>query len=613
MRAKRKDSGAESVNSKKSDGAGTDTRLPLPVLEAGRPVERKRSKSSLHYSTDGKKVDLRTDKKGKKSKGEKKRRSNTLSTPSSPNSAPTTSVDDCSSPEARSEPCSKAETQDGGLRGSFFDAPKDTARRRYFRPNHELMDRTDTVSCPSSPLATEMSSEEGDDRDRDGEDFSKSSATSRRVESTATTFISPKDESSVGAWVTGLLEGTWLDAVDHSSWDMVILGSTKRTYRANEMIQYQGTPSKSFYFVLSGSISLSFLEAHSAKTRTFTLWEGKGPCFGALETLMTGEEWGQSVASLFAKTPVTLFEIERSHLARMLMSFPGKMLPIARAALQQLTRAFLKLEMAGAHSQDDSREEEFAEETTLRRMPCSTRLKLWDAEGTLFVTNSYLHFRYRTLGARRTLSHNVRLLEDLCVRNDTVSFMAGTKPREYRFASANMAKKVYDLVHALQLATTTKNVLEKEHEVVGRGEEPILNDRDMQDILVGSKKREYKAGETLMTHDGHNRVLVQICHGSCSVRDKKGNVLRTLKTGDLVGDIAFILDTPSSATVVADEETLVFEIPFVFLHNLFNVYPALGIRLILSFTRTNLNRIYRWLNFQLSHAHKAEKLEKARK
>jgi CRP-like cAMP-binding protein len=111
-------------------------------------------------------------------------------------------------------------------------------------------------------------------------------------------------------------------------------------------------------------------------------------------------------------------------------------------------------------------------------------------------------------------------------------------------------------------------------------------------VSIGSRKvatRRFKAGDVLFRQGDDAKGEAYLVHkGTVEVRrsvDGEEQVLRTLKKGDILGEVALFRSAPHSATAVAREPVTVLVIPEDRLEDMVRTNPELALALIRQLAR----------------------------
>lgn len=123
----------------------------------------------------------------------------------------------------------------------------------------------------------------------------------------------------------------------------------------------------------------------------------------------------------------------------------------------------------------------------------------------------------------------------------------------------------------------------------------LLDDRDIDWLTSAGDKQTLKPGDVLVREGEHFGAISIIVSGSVAVLVKGKNVA-TIGAGEVVGEISLLDSRPPSATVIADEKTVVLSIS---VHDLkarlasdvgfaARLYHALGVFLAQRLRRNNM-------------------------
>ena len=128
-----------------------------------------------------------------------------------------------------------------------------------------------------------------------------------------------------------------------------------------------------------------------------------------------------------------------------------------------------------------------------------------------------------------------------------------------------------------------------------------LSDTEVRLLAEHLVFRDLKPGEVLVpegTSDDHLYVIVQGALGVVrSAGTSEGVTLFTLSTGDLVGELSFLDETPHYAALVAIGATRVFGLEREKLEALLHVHPELVYRVMRAIIRT-VHEIQRRISMQ---------------
>ena len=117
-----------------------------------------------------------------------------------------------------------------------------------------------------------------------------------------------------------------------------------------------------------------------------------------------------------------------------------------------------------------------------------------------------------------------------------------------------------------------------------------LDTIELAKVNTVTHRAAFRAGEAVIEEgsSGHSMYLVK--KGSVSVQ-KGGSVITTLGPGDPVGEVAFIDRGIRSASVIADEDTVLIEIPGDPLDETLARNPEIACKIYRSINRTLCDRL----------------------
>ncbi len=104
-----------------------------------------------------------------------------------------------------------------------------------------------------------------------------------------------------------------------------------------------------------------------------------------------------------------------------------------------------------------------------------------------------------------------------------------------------------------------------------------LTANDWQLIVDKATRRKFKPGESIVQHGRRTYGVFLMLSGSASVQIPSG-VAKTLRPGEICGEISFLDDLPATANVVAAEEMEAYYLDRSTLQSLFELFPHLGSR-----------------------------------
>ena len=379
-----------------------------------------------------------------------------------------------------------------------------------------------------------------------------------------------------------------MKAIEKETWDILIQAGSQKGFSADDIIQYQGTAANSLYLVVSGRVNLRWMPKSKKAKSAKVVCAFDAPCFVSVEALMPSPMWPTTIFTISAASHVQLFEIERSHIARLVDHYAKHMVGVLKACSFVVVKMFTSLENRD-FPEESAGKDEILEEVPIRKAMCATKAMAGtrSVNGALYVTSSHVFFRYSLLGVQRTHSFPLVQISSVAVEDNHFT-MNVPKRKTYICTSHKVAADIAKTVLSLQ------DMAPEQAAPISNGDalsKAIMSDRDLEDILVGSQSRNHDKGEVIIGLEKPTSNLFQVCQGSCNVV-RNGEVLKTLQPGDIFGEISFLLDCPTTAQVVASSDVVLYEIPRKFLDNVCAVHPALCSRLYQHFISQNLTRLH---------------------
>lgn len=106
-----------------------------------------------------------------------------------------------------------------------------------------------------------------------------------------------------------------------------------------------------------------------------------------------------------------------------------------------------------------------------------------------------------------------------------------------------------------------------------------LKDTDAEWMARAGQKRHFDDGATLIRQGVRGTSIFFLLDGKLRVEDGKIGVIARLGTGEIVGEMSFVDESPPSATVVADGRVTVLELTHSDIESRTLEDPAFGTRL----------------------------------
>jgi len=216
------------------------------------------------------------------------------------------------------------------------------------------------------------------------------------------------------------------------------------------------------------------------------------------------------------------------------------------------------------------------------------------AQGTLYLSQSYLCFSANVFGRRTKDKFNFLQVQDISLRDKRIELTLGVKIfifKEFENIEEafTMIKNFYDQKKS-SIGSDTYWTVDEEAEAPADDNWLAPNDDDWTSILEGTRSIHLqKDEEVIIQGQAHKQRLYQIAKGSCRIEKQTDNgktlvigiittnIDSTSKNDTIFGEISFLEGTDASASVVADEnDTVVHVIEGYYLDVLFDYYPGLS-------------------------------------
>jgi CRP-like cAMP-binding protein len=110
-----------------------------------------------------------------------------------------------------------------------------------------------------------------------------------------------------------------------------------------------------------------------------------------------------------------------------------------------------------------------------------------------------------------------------------------------------------------------------------------LKDMDAEWMARAGEKRKLGDGTVLIRQGVRGSSIFILLEGALRVEDEKIGVIARLGTGEIVGEMSFVDESPPSATVVADGPVTVLELTHSDIERRIGDDPAFGMRLYKAF------------------------------
>ena len=125
-----------------------------------------------------------------------------------------------------------------------------------------------------------------------------------------------------------------------------------------------------------------------------------------------------------------------------------------------------------------------------------------------------------------------------------------------------------------------------------------LNDNDVAVLIENCEKLQFKARDLVIDHGQKGRGIFILLQGQCRVVTTDGQLLDTLQSGDIVGEVSFVDQRNTVARVIALGDLSAAVIQEDLLRAWIKRDPAFGARFYLGVARTLAYRLR--LNMQVA-------------
>jgi CRP-like cAMP-binding protein len=125
-----------------------------------------------------------------------------------------------------------------------------------------------------------------------------------------------------------------------------------------------------------------------------------------------------------------------------------------------------------------------------------------------------------------------------------------------------------------------------------------LNDNDVAVLIENCEKLQFKAHDLLIDHGQKSSGIFVLLQGQCRVETTDGQLLGTLQSGDIVGEVSFVDQRNTVARVIALGDLSAAVIQEDLLRAWIKRDPAFGARFYLGVARTLAYRLR--LNMQVA-------------
>lgn len=404
-------------------------------------------------------------------------------------------------------------------------------------------------------------------------------------------------------------------------WVLLLTGAQKHTLKSNEVLISPGESYCWFYYIEAGTILVQRPGSTSSANDTI-LSLGSGKSFGELSLIAEKVAAvcpycilaGADGATLAVVSPSFLFQVAESHpelgrrLSLLLARKLAKSLTLREAPLKKLAKRMPSvLQFRQEPPEEVRRAEKLSERFDLERTDVYIRecpavlASKQKFHGTLCLTRSFVLFFAQVFGFKKKKSVPIRSIQEIVCnddKNEIAISSTGRSALTFRLDPAHYAemKPLMSSLHEVTVGNhSNPNLLGSSSSERAGGRSGLLlsnhlhmSREDWNLLLQGeSALVKYNAGDTVVKMGLEYACLYQVASGSCRIEqeEKRGSkvtavdVIGWLKPGEVFGEISFLMGGSATASVIAEEETMIYVLDTVFLSILFHSDPLLAARL----------------------------------
>ena len=130
----------------------------------------------------------------------------------------------------------------------------------------------------------------------------------------------------------------------------------------------------------------------------------------------------------------------------------------------------------------------------------------------------------------------------------------------------------------------------------GRNRLEHLTENDLVLMIDKAARQTFAKGEAIYTYGKQNPNIYIIAKGTASILTPRGWNIASVGPGEILGEMAFLEASQSSANVTAETEVEVFALSWSGLHVLFELYPHMASRFYRSIAVSLSRRLRRQIS-----------------
>jgi len=225
-------------------------------------------------------------------------------------------------------------------------------------------------------------------------------------------------------------------------------------------------------------------------------------------------------------------------------------------------------------------------EIHIMTLECSFKATLKKVLGSMFVFQEHICFESGLFGFNSKEVIRLDGVTDMTIDKKILSLK---NKKWYHFSGFNSnVEEIHNLILGLwqnvsqgSKAREMKKV--RSNQFLEVENKFTMTDEDWELLIKGKKKKTFSAGDYIVKEGDSRSCIYQIVKGTCSIivvkREKgseKRKVISQLLTKAIFGEMTFLELGAASASVIADEEVLVYKIEGAYINSLFVNHPSLA-------------------------------------